>query len=57
MARKSKSEIVGLICGVCKRQNYVTTRNKLNIEGKLELNKFCKNCRKQTKHKETTKLK
>ncbi|QQS39423.1 50S ribosomal protein L33 [Candidatus Woesebacteria bacterium] len=57
MARKSKSEIVAMICAICKSQNYVTTRNKLNMEEKLKLSKFCKLCKKQTEHKETTKLK
>ncbi|HJX46084.1 MAG TPA: 50S ribosomal protein L33 [Patescibacteria group bacterium] len=57
MAKKGAREIVGLICSVCKSQNYVTERNKINMEGKLTINKFCKNCKKYTTHKETTKLK
>ena len=64
MAKKGAREIVGLVCSVCKNQNYVTTRNKVNMEnspaggaGKLELKKFCKHCRKIQIHKETTKLK
>lgn len=48
---------LGLICSVCKNRNYVTTRNKVNTLEKLELNKFCKHCRKVTEHKETEKLK
>ena len=50
-------EVVALVCKTCKSQNYGTTRNKVNIEGKLELKKFCKNCKKQTLHKESSKLK
>jgi len=57
MAKKNSREFVGMICSVCKSQNYITQRNKVNIEKKLELNKYCKKCRKQTLHKETTKLK
>ena len=57
MAKKGAREFVGMICSVCKSQNYITQRNKVNIEKKLELNKYCKKCRKQTLHKETTKLK
>lgn len=61
MAKKGAREIVGLICSVCKSQNYVTERNKVNMDtkgkGKLTLKKFCKNCKKVQLHKETTKLK
>ncbi len=54
---KGNREIIFLVCGVCKSQNYITTRNKVNMEGKLVIKKFCKKCRKQTEHKESTKLK
>jgi len=57
MAKKGAREIVALVCTVCKSQNYVTTRNKINIEGKLTLKKYCKRCKKVTLHKETAKLK
>jgi len=57
MAKKGAREIVAMICSVCKSQNYVTMRNKVNMEKKLEINKFCKTCRKATLHKETAKLK
>jgi large subunit ribosomal protein L33 len=57
MAKKGAREIVALVCSECKSQNYVTTRNKLNMEGKLEINKFCKNCKKYTPHKESVNLK
>jgi len=57
MASKKKNEVVGMVCKNCKSQNYITTRNKTNIEGKLILQKFCKNCKKNTKHKEIAKLK
>ncbi|MCK4588660.1 50S ribosomal protein L33 [Candidatus Woesebacteria bacterium] len=57
MAKKGAREIIGLVCSECKSQNYATTRNKINIEGKLQLKKYCKRCAKNTLHKETTKLK
>ena len=57
MAKKGAREIVAMVCGQCKSQNYVTLRNKLNMEGKLTLKKYCKRCKKITAHKETTKLK
>ena len=61
MAKKGAREIVGLICPDCKSQNYVTLRNKVNLDtkgkGKLTLKKYCKKCRKITLHKESAKLK
>lgn len=61
MAKKGARELVAMICKDCKSQNYVTDRNKINMDlkgkSKLELNKFCKNCRKKTSHKESSKLK
>ena len=40
-----------LACGECKNRNYSTAKNKKQQE-RLELKKFCKVCRKHTKHKE-----
>jgi large subunit ribosomal protein L33 len=62
MAKKGAREIVAMVCAECKHQNYVTLRNKVNMElkgkgAKLVLKKFCNNCRKKTSHKETSKLK
>ena len=61
---KGSREVVGMICSVCKSQNYTTQRNKTNIQvksdtgsGKLALKKYCKKCGKMTEHKETLKLK
>ena len=39
-------------CGSCKRINYFTRKNKKTNTKKIELQKFCKWCRKHTKHKE-----
>jgi large subunit ribosomal protein L33 len=54
---KGNREIVALICTVCKSQNYVSTRNKVNMEEKLVLKKWCNICKLQRDHKESTKLK
>ena len=42
---------IALICTECKNKNYYKVRGKKK-EYKLELNKFCKACGKQTLHKE-----
>ena len=45
-------ENVTLQCGECKRRNYTTTKNKRKTTGKLEFSKYCRFCRKHTKHRE-----
>ncbi|CAN5330970.1 hypothetical protein BH10PAT1_BH10PAT1_0120 [soil metagenome] len=63
MAKKGARELVMMVCEVCKSQNYITERNKVNMQNskkaatKLLLNKFCKVCKKVTEHKESTHLK
>jgi len=57
MATKRSDKIVAMVCSSCKSQNYITTRNKTNIEGKLILKKFCNKCKKMTEHRESAKLK
>jgi large subunit ribosomal protein L33 len=44
---------ITLACEECKRRNYVTTKNKANTRERLELSKYCRWCRKHTKHRET----
>ena len=46
-------DILQLACGDCKPRNYSTTKNKRKMTEKLELNKYCRFCRKHTRHKET----
>ena len=41
------------VCTECKRKNYTTYKNRKNIQGKLELSKYCPFDRKHTMHKET----
>jgi len=42
-----------MACSVCRGHNYVTTKNRQNVEKKLELSKFCPKCGRHTKHAET----
>lgn len=44
---------VVLECTECKSRNYVTYKNKKNTTERLELQKYCKFCKKHTVHKET----
>ncbi len=56
MAKKEQRIIIAMICQVCKSQNYITKKNKLNSKEKIVLKKYCKHCKKHTDHKETEKL-
>lgn len=42
-----------LACQECKQRNYVTTKSKTNTRDRLELNKYCRFCRRHTAHRET----
>jgi len=44
-------EYVTLECAECKNRNYCTSKNTQDRE-RLELSKFCRFCRKHTKHVE-----
>ena len=44
---------VTLACSECKQRNYNTTKNKKNNPDRIELNKYCRFCKKHTTHKET----
>ena len=59
MAKKKKGprQDFGLKCTECNNFNYITQRNKVNTEEKLNLSKYCKRCKKATVHKESAKLK
>jgi large subunit ribosomal protein L33 len=47
------ASIITLQCNECKERNYTTTKNKKNDPDRLELQKFCRRCRKHTAHRET----
>ena len=56
MSKKNENRaLVSLKCAECKNVNYTVEKNKKNTPEKLELNKYCKHCRKTTKHVETKK--
>ena len=46
-------ETITWACSVSKQINYHTTKNKNHDPDRLEMNKYCKFCRKHTLHKET----
>ncbi len=52
---KFSENLIRLKCNDCQKLNYFTRKNKKTITKKLELKKFCPNCRKHTVHKETKK--
>ena len=41
---------ITLACTECKQRNYDTNKNKKNDPDRLEMNKFCRFCRKHTLH-------
>ena len=45
--------LITLTCTECKQRNYQTNKNKKNDPDRIELNKYCKFCKKHTLHKET----
>lgn len=57
MAKKTdKRSLVTLSCSECKAPNYRVSKNSdnsNNSKDKLNLNKYCKHCRRTTKHVET----
>lgn len=56
MAKKGSRVLLGLVCEVCNKQNYITQKNKVNTQAPLKLNKYCNQCKKHTAHKEKKKL-
>ena len=53
MAKNEARVKVTLVCSECKQRNYDTKKNKKNDPDRLEMNKFCRFCRKHTLHKES----
>ena len=52
MANDARVKIT-LVCSECKQRNYDTKKNKKNDPDRLEMNKYCRFCRKHTLHKES----
>jgi large subunit ribosomal protein L33 len=44
---------ITMACNECKHRNYITKKNRRNDPDRLELKKFCPNCRQHTIHRET----
>ena len=42
--------LITLACTECKQRNYQTNKNKKNDPDRIELNKYCKFCKKHTLH-------
>ncbi len=43
---------ITLACTECKQRNYNTMKNKKNDPDRLEMNKYCRFCKKHTLHRE-----
>lgn len=44
---------ITLACTECKQRNYDTMKNKKNDPDRLEMNKYCRFCKKHTVHRES----
>lgn len=53
MAQKEVRIKVVLACTECKQRNYNLTKNKQKHPDRMELQKYCRFCKKHTLHKET----
>ncbi|MBI4117463.1 MAG: 50S ribosomal protein L33 [Parcubacteria group bacterium] len=49
----SQDFLAKLECTACKTVTHFSKRNKKKLKERLELNKFCKHCKKHQVHKET----
>ena len=52
MAKNENRNFVNMRCTVCGNELRPTSKNKKNNPERLELNKYCPKCRKNTNHKE-----
>ena len=58
MAKKrGNRNLIALQCTETGRRSYVSQKNRINTEGKLEIKKYNPKLRKHTVHKEVTRLK
>ena len=48
--------LITLACTECKLRSYQTNKNKKNDPDRIDLNKYCKFCKKHTLHKATKKF-
>ncbi len=53
MAKKGENRShITLACGECRERTYLTSKNRRNDPGRLELKKYCPRCRKHQVHRE-----
>ena len=52
MASVARNKVL-LACTECKQRNYNSMKNKKNTPDRIELNKYCRFCKKHTVHRET----
>jgi len=52
MAGKENRVVVTLACSDCRSRNYVTQKNRQKTKDRLQLKKYCSDCRKHTLHRE-----
>jgi len=54
MAKKgTRIKTLTLECEVCGNRNYITERSNIQPVKKIQIKKFCINCKKHTVHKES----
>jgi len=53
MAKKDVRPVITLECSECRERNYTSQKNRRNDPQRLEMNKYCRRCRKHTLHRET----
>ncbi len=53
MAKNENRQFIGLKCSRCGKMIRPTIKNKKNTPDKLEIKKYCPNCRQATIFKET----
>ena len=49
----SQDNMIKLECSECKTINYFSRKNKKTLKERLEMKKYCKQCKKHAIHKET----
>jgi large subunit ribosomal protein L33 len=54
MAKEDRISLT-LKCTECGEENYLSSKNKKHNPDRLEVNKYCKRCKKVTVHKEKKK--
>ncbi|WP_445324035.1 50S ribosomal protein L33 [Pseudogracilibacillus sp. ICA-222130] len=52
LVSRMNSKVI-LACAECSSRNYATNKNKLTSPERLEVKKYCKQCKKHVLHKET----